>query len=547
MPHAPERPEQAQSRIEQLERELQTIRGSARYLIGETIVETFSTSGILTMPRRLVRLGRELVRLRRRRGLAESLEWGAPDRLAEDLAKLDRKALESVKARLDCAAIERKSDVPPDTDLLRLASEMALATRTPSHLFPSERQPGPGRSGSLTRAVALMIVRNALPDKKNGYALRTQSIAAALSAEGWTVHVAVLDAPTGSSWSIGSVTYHGAAPAGEQVRGPKSYVDTRLIAVLEIARLTRPGWIHAASNYLCALVAAHLARATVLGWSYELRGLWHYTRASVSPAFAQGAGYRLQDALEKEAVRQADCVFANGQALKQWAIRQGASLVEDLPNGADVESEAPKPCDVAAVRRQWAADEEPVIGFLGSVTAYEGLEVLITASELVKKRGFPHRLVIIGGGDDLDRIKSRAGTADWVTFVPPLDAAETRVAAAAIDIHCVPRLDTPATRIVAPLKPTDAAAAGRPLVVSNLPALEPFMTEGAAMAARPGDARDLARVLALLLSDQERRRAMGHAARQYADRWSWRRIVRIMVQRWQERTSAISGINDRQG
>ena len=65
----------------------------------------------------------------------------------------------------------------------------------------------------------------------------------------------------------------------------------------------------------------------------------------------------------------------------------------------------------------------------------------------------------------------------------------------ALDVFCVPRLDTPVCRLVTPIKPMTAMALGRPVVVSSLPALRELTTPGASRSFPPGDAEALARVL----------------------------------------------------
>ena len=65
----------------------------------------------------------------------------------------------------------------------------------------------------------------------------------------------------------------------------------------------------------------------------------------------------------------------------------------------------------------------------------------------------------------------------------------------ALDVFCVPRLDTPVCRLVTPLKPMTAMALGRPVVASDLPALSELTASATNRSFPAGDVEALSRVL----------------------------------------------------
>lgn len=74
---------------------------------------------------------------------------------------------------------------------------------------------------------------------------------------------------------------------------------------------------------------------------------------------------------------------------------------------------------------------------------------------------------------------------------------------------------------------TRAFACALPVVASDIPGYSDVLTPGTSLAIGPGDERALAEAVTELLSDEARREAMGHAARELAiDRYSWGDIAR---------------------
>ncbi len=104
-----------------------------------------------------------------------------------------------------------------------------------------------------------------------------------------------------------------------------------------------------------------------------------------------------------------------------------------------------------------------------------------------------------------------------------------------IDAFVVPRHDVGVARLVTPLKPYEAMAMERVVVMSRVDALMGMIIEGeTGVSFAPGDARDLADVLEPLLVDPERRDAIGRAARAWvAEHRSWRRNGQLYLELYQ--------------
>ena len=521
-------------RIAELETELERLQSSARFQLGDLLVSLGSPASWLGAPRRLARITHALLARADVHRLAIALEWGTGDQAARQIATLS--SHERRQLARECAG--KASDALPGRTstldaLSALVQELRMGADAPASpvLRRAAREAGP--SPSSTNRV-LFIVRSALPAVRNGYALRTHALARALIDAGWTVCVAVLDEADRIPEEIDGVLYQGADAAAGRL-GPEAWISARTASVSKIAAGFAPDIIHAASNFLCAAVASRIAAAERKIWTYEVRGLWHITRSSVEPRFANGPGFAFQQSMEREAVRQANYVFCQRTSTGSVGSRgwcpeiHKASRIVLRPVRRRLCSSYRRPANNGGVK-----PDVPVIGYLGRFTSYEGLQVLMEASALLTKRNVHHTLVLAGDGPEYSILRRRAaGTGQQVVFTGQLDDNNALLASHAFDIHAVPRLDLPVTRLVPPLKPLEAMTAGRPLVVSDLPSMSDIIAAGAALACRANDAKSLASALERLIRDEALRARLGKAGRRLVnEQRSWDQAADHLSERW---------------
>jgi glycosyltransferase involved in cell wall biosynthesis len=142
-----------------------------------------------------------------------------------------------------------------------------------------------------------------------------------------------------------------------------------------------------------------------------------------------------------------------------------------------------------------------------------------------KRKGV--RLLIAGDGPDEERLRSlvsERGLDGVVTFAGRISHAEVGQAYAACDLLVYPRAATETTRLTTPLKPLEAMALGRPVLVSRLAPLLELVQPGVTGAAfTAGNAADLASACLELLRHPDMRRQLGEAGRAWVVRerqWS---------------------------
>ena len=390
-----------------------------------------------------------------------------------------------------------------------------------------------GLRGSAIRGRVLHVVSRALPYHQVGYTLRSQSIGEAQLAAGldarfatignFPANVGVPDAPR--DWEVRGVPYHRLAPDFADNGFHDRLVTASARCLAELAERIRPAVLHAASNHLQAQVALAVARPLGIPVVYEVRGFLEETWAShpERDEDAARASERFQAVRDTESrvMAASDAVVTLSETMRLEIIARGCApdAVVVIPNAVDVERFRPMPRDDALATRLGIGDE-PVFGYISTFTAYEGIRYLLEAAATLRGRGRRFRILLVGDGRDRDAIVEQAhrlGLDDGTLVMPgrvPND--EITRYYSVIDVFVVPRTADRVSTLVTPLKPFEAMAMERPLVVSDVPPLREIVAPGeAGLLFRPEDAADLASVLEGLLDDEALRARLGRQAREW--------------------------------
>jgi phosphatidylinositol alpha-mannosyltransferase len=202
---------------------------------------------------------------------------------------------------------------------------------------------------------------------------------------------------------------------------------------------------------------------------------------------------------------------------------------EVIPNGVLVPESAP------------AGERGHRIVFAGRQEPRKGLQVLLRAwPEIRRRTGL--RLTIAGADPLAVRLlHSRLGVSDdgidVVGFLGQDELTETLVGAKAL---VAPSLGQESFGMVL----TRAFACGLPAVASDIPGYREVLEPGVAVAVPPGDVDALVDAVEGLVADEDRRAAMGEAARALAiERYAWPGIAR----RLEEVYERVTGLRARVG
>lgn len=388
------------------------------------------------------------------------------------------------------------------------------------------------------------LLHNSLPFQSGGYATRSHGVMSGISSHGFEVFgvsrpgfPSDLEGFANSSGEISpplkidEITYH-RLPATSVPRHTYLTYAREWADLLEQWCLEhQPEVIHAASFGINGIVAAEVAKRLNLKAVFEVRGL-HELRDESFTTYRLGTDQdRLVRGIETQAVVQADWVFGITGALIQRSIKRGAKseVTSLLPNGVNVENFTEMPRDVE-LQEKLGLTGKTIIGYVGSVLDYEGLDLLVDAAEVLQTSRTDFQIVIVGSGPhtpELEKHIANSPARDLITMVGRVGHTEVNSYYSIMDICPLPRLPLPICEEVSPLKPFEGMAMGRCLVMSSVSAMAEIIGgNDIGVTFEKGNVQDLARVLSELIDSPERREQIGRNAREWVvENRNWHAIT----------------------
>lgn len=387
----------------------------------------------------------------------------------------------------------------------------------------------------------LHVLKISMPHRQSGYSVRGQYALAAQREVGWDpVGVTALDFPRSvgvadapAREDVGGVPhvrlYRDEVPEGEPV---DAYLDAFARHLGAVVDAERPVLLQAHSGHRgfeTALVTLAVGRATGIPVIYEVRGFFEALWTSDLEWAERSETYERRRETEARCMREAAAVITLSESMRADIVARGvpAERVHVVPNGVDADAFTPRERS-AALAERWGLTGRFVFGYVSNLDhAREGHELLVDAAARYRERGVDAVALVVGDGTRAEELKDRAraaGVEDRVVFTGKVPHDEVLDYYALYDAFVIPRVDERAARLVTPLKPFEAMAAGIPLVVSSLPALTEIIGDGDRGASfTAGDADDLVATLDRLRTDPEGTRAMTERALRWVrEERSWR-------------------------
>jgi glycosyltransferase involved in cell wall biosynthesis len=402
----------------------------------------------------------------------------------------------------------------------------------------------------------LYALNHSFPYSSNGYAVRSHRVAMGLISAG--VEVVAVCRP-GMPWEKnGDHSQVAALTDGIHTLDGVKYLYTRFPSRLEMSwesyaersqeifvemmRVFKPNMVLAASNWQNAKPAMLAAQQLDLPFFYEVRGFWEVSRLAQFPKTQNSSAFLEAVAQETAVAKGARRVFTLNRFMRDELIRRGvsASRIDLVPNGFDGWAIPDPQLSSNSIQRLKA---EWVIGYIGSFTDFEGLENLVKACASLREQGLDVDLLLVGSSEpnglveatspktcaktvELKQLAHSLGILNNVHMPGRVSRAQTAAYYSLLDVVVIPRKPLDVCELVSPLKPLEAAAYGKRVLMSDVAPLMELapLYEGFSYFTK-GSLADLIDKLRVLLKSSQGQPLQSDALTQY----SWENNVAPMV------------------
>ena len=264
---------------------------------------------------------------------------------------------------------------------------------------------------------------------------------------------------------------------------------------------------------LYATAGVHVARALDIPLIVELNAPLALEQSAYR---ATGLG-KLAAQAECWALTRADAVFAVSDPLRDYVLSLGVApeRVQVLPNGVDTALFYPAPRN-PELRARLNLSDGPVLGFIGGLRPWHGVQSLPLLVERLAPRYPNLRLVIAGEGPmraELDDAFRTRGIQEHVIFTGSLPHEEMSELIRQFDVALAPYPVLDHVFYFSPLKLFEYMACGVPVVAAAVGQIADVVCDGdTGLLYPPGDLDALTAVCARLLADPALRQRLGEAA-----------------------------------
>ena len=386
-------------------------------------------------------------------------------------------------------------------------------------------------------AVAYCL-HNAQPHAQGGYAMRSHALATAIVQRGRPLKAFARPGfPSDSDTAIdtvpaaeqvGNVRYHFENGFGRRGRA-YGYIAEAADYFARVFAANDIGLVHAATNFWTGLPAAIAARRLGLPFVYEVRSFWSITRDAREPGFSSSPQGRRDDALEAMVLAMADEVLTLNEAMRDRIVEMGIDRdrVTLAPNCVDPERFEPRSADEALATNYGIASDDIVIGYMGAMLGYEGIDLLVDAAAPLIRDNPQIRLLIVGADAakraqpgtieyGLERQIETLGLASHIRLVDRVPPDTARALYTLFDICAYPRRAFEVCELVSPLKPLEAMAMGKTVIGSSVRALQDMIDhDRTGLIFEKGDIESLRATLRRAIDDESLRTRLGNAARDF--------------------------------
>ena len=250
--------------------------------------------------------------------------------------------------------------------------------------------------------------------------------------------------------------------------------------------------------------------------------------------------------IEQYNSKNASLIIIPSAPLKEKLIKKGISEKKILinPNGVDPQTYSPS-ISGYQIRAKYRLENHNVIGFIGTFAQWHGVVEMARSIELFFQLNRENinevKFLLVGDGKLMPTVKKiidRSGCRDNVIFTGLIAQSKGPKHLAACDILLSPHIKNPdgSKFFGSPTKLFEYMAMGKAIIASNLDQIgEVLEHENTAYLVEPGNIKQLADAMQLLIADSKLRKKLGKNARtKVVKKYTWDKHVEKILARLNE-------------
>ena len=237
--------------------------------------------------------------------------------------------------------------------------------------------------------------------------------------------------------------------------------------LFKIIKDEKPDIIHAHAMFYCGLPSIIIGKILKIPVVYEFRSLWMYQKSNKTKSVLEKKIESLLFQLEIFTLRKSSFAIFLNENLKEYVFKnrrvfQNYKIIDNAVNTTLVY----KSREENIVKKR-----DLVFGYIGTLTAYEGIEFLIDTFQLLYDKNIKNKLIIYGDGISkksiINKINSR-NEVDNIVFKGSISPSNVYKAFKDIDVIINPRISNNVTEAVTPMKPLEAMAYKKIVIGSDV-------------------------------------------------------------------------------
>lgn len=254
-----------------------------------------------------------------------------------------------------------------------------------------------------------------------------------------------------------------------------------------VLSLSTPTHVIAASNHQNAMIFGESKTFYDYHFTYEMRGVWHESYAARKEYASQQQNTTFLKHKDKFYLKELQNeVSVHSMAdLVSYICEELASYMRShkkvfVPNYLILNNAIELQHIQSSKVRNNKSENKLVLGYLGSIAEYEGLDMLIDAvKEIRDELHLDIQIILAGNTTKTFTTISSMLNRSYVKYLGYIAGDEIEAFYEQIDLYVIPRLPYTVSQVVSPLKPYEVMSRGIPLLMSDCAPLARIAKNGA--------------------------------------------------------------------